>query len=555
MRTIHNLVQGSPEWKAHRATPGMFNGSEIAAIMGLSSYVTRAELLRRKATGIEPEYDAATLDRFAEGHRREALARPMAEDILDDDLSAMVMSDLFDGVLISVSLDGINQAYDTTWEHKSLNITLADALDAGFLPAEYHPQCESGLMVSGATRCLFVASKWDTNGNLVDAKKTWYESNPVMRADIIAACKQFAIDLAEYEHVEAVAAPVAAAIEALPGLFIQVEGKVLATNLDSFKLAAQTFIDGIKTELVSDQDFADADKMVKFLKDGEERLALSKDQALAQTASIDELFRTVDAISEQMRVKRLALDKLVKAEKENRRAEIVRNASLEMNRHVAKLNERIGGQWMPVANFAPFAEAVKGLKSLDSMRDKVAGELANAKIEANELADQIADNTKAITVDGVNYNYLVHDFAQICTKPTEDFAAIMARRIATWKEAEAVKAEALKKAEEARTAAAVAAAVEAERMAEAKRVAEQVAKDQRGKADTGVGVDVSARAQPDAASTPPTAEEKRAAIVDSQDVVRAYLNSLELGEKEFNRLRAVLMGFVQFQAQHGMKKD
>jgi hypothetical protein len=378
-------------------------------------------------------------------------------------------------------------------------------------------------MVSGAKRCLFMASKWDTNGNLVDAKQIWYESNPVMAADIIAACKQFAIDLADYEHVETVAAPVAATIEALPGLFIQVEGKVIATNLDSFKLAAQTFIDGIKTTLVNDQDFADADKMVKFLKDGEERLALAKSQALAQTASIDELFRTVDTISEQMRVKRLALDKLVKAEKENRRAEIVKQAQIAITDHVRKLNERIGGQWMPVANFAPFAEAVKGRWSIDSMRDNMEGALANAKIEANELADRIELNKKAITVDGVNYNYLVHDFAQICTKPTEDFAAIMARRIATWKEEEA------------------------------KRVAEQVAKDQRGKADTGVGVVASARAQPDAASTPPTAEEKRAAIVENQDVVRAYLNSLELSEKEFNRLRAVLIGFVQFQAQHGMK--
>jgi hypothetical protein len=226
---------------------------------------------------------------------------------------------------------------------------------------------------------------------------------------------------------------------------------------------------------------------------------------------------------------RWTLDKLVKAEKENRRAEIVRNASLEMNRHVAKLNERIGGNWMPVCSMQIFNDAIKGLKLLDSMTDKVECALVNEKIAANELADRIELNKKAITVDGVNYNYLVHDFAQICTKPTEDFAAIMARRIATWKEAEAVKEEALKKAEEARTAAAVAAAVEAERMAKPNLVAEH------------------------AVSTPPTAEEKRAAIVDSQDVVRAYLNSLELSEKEFNRLRAVLMGFVQFQAQHGLK--
>jgi predicted phage-related endonuclease len=46
---------------------------------------------------------------------------------------------------------------------------------------------------------------------------------------------------------------------------------------------------------------------------GEKRLALVKSQALAQTASIDELFRTIDALKEEMRSKRLTLDKLVKA--------------------------------------------------------------------------------------------------------------------------------------------------------------------------------------------------------------------------------------------------
>lgn len=39
MRKVHHLVQGSPEWKAHRATPGMINGSEIAAIMGLDPHL------------------------------------------------------------------------------------------------------------------------------------------------------------------------------------------------------------------------------------------------------------------------------------------------------------------------------------------------------------------------------------------------------------------------------------------------------------------------------------------------------------------------------------
>jgi len=465
-RQVHHLEQGSPEWHAHRATPGQINGSEIAAIMGLSSYVSRAELIRRKATGIEPEYDAATLKRFADGHANEALARPWAEAIIDDDLSPLVMTDTIDGVLISVSLDGITQGYDTTFEHKSLNITLADALDAGVLPDEYHPQCEAGLMVSGATRCLFMASK---DGDGSTARHYWYESNPALRPKIIAACKQFLEDVANYVHVETVAAPVAATIEALPALFVQVEGKVLATNLDAFKAAAQTFIDGIKTELVNDQDFADADKMVKFLKDGEDRLAQAKQHALAQTASIDELFRTVDAISEQMRSKRLALDKLVKAEKVNRKAAIISDARQALDTHVAKLNERIGGRWVPSFSDGRFAEAVGGLKSLDSMRDKVSTALANAKIEANEIADTIEANHNSLLIGTENdTSHLFPDFAQVCTKAREDFAALHAMRI----QQEAVRKEAERQAVAAREAAAVAAAVEAERKASDARAAE-----------------------------------------------------------------------------------
>lgn len=223
-----------------------------------------------------------------------------------------------------------------------------------------------------------------------------------------------------------------APIEALPALMIQVEGRVVATNLDAFKEAAQTFIANIKTELVNDQDFADADKMVKFLKDGEERLALCKDQAQSQAKSIDELFRTVNAISEQMKTKRLALDKLVKAEKENRRAEIVSEAQQALMGHRAALVQRIGGNWLPPFNRAIFSDAIKGLKSLDSMRDKVAGALANAKIEANAIADTIDSNRKALGRDGEAdvWMFLFPDFAQVCTKAPEDFALLVGARMA-----------------------------------------------------------------------------------------------------------------------------
>lgn len=580
MRKVLHLEQGSDAWKAHRATPHHINGSEIAAIMGLSSYVTRAELVRQKATGIEPEHDDATLARFADGHKAEALARPIAEEIIGDDLSALVMVDEIDSLTFSVSLDGITQGNDVTFEHKRLNMTLADALDAGHLPEEYHPQCEAGLMVSGATRCLFMASKWerapgdvvedgktygfvtDGDGNLiryvlVDEKHYWYESRPELRPKIIAACRQFLEDVANYVHVEREPAPVAATIEALPALIVQVEGRVLSTNLDAFRAKAQTFIDSIKTELVTDQDFADADKMVKFLKDGAEKLELAKQQALAQTASIDELFRTVDAISAQMRDKRLALEKLVKAEKENRKAQIITEARQAIEDHVTKLNTRTGGDWMPKASAAPFVEAIKGLKSLDSMRDRVATALAQAKIEANEIADMIEANKKIIdAVDDTHVSLFVGDLRTLLLKPTDDLKAVVAARIADHK----ARVETAEKAEREREEAARLAHEAQAQAADAERATltannQTQFDDQRGKADTGMGLADAGRAQPDAASTPPITPPLKARIdayvADTlvlEGMVYDFIRLLPISAAEGKALRVNIMKWEKFKA-------
>jgi putative phage-type endonuclease len=554
---VIDAAQGSQEWLDIRAKH--FTASEAPAMMGASKYQTRTALLKQKATGLAEDVDAGTQRLFDRGHAAEAAARPIAEGLMQVELYPATGSLEVDGLPLLASFDGLTMLEDLCWENKLWNATLADAIRAGQLEPHYYWQLEQQLLVSGAERVYFTTS----DGTPENTVGMWYTSMPSRRAALISGWKQFAKDLAEYVHVETVAAPVAATIEALPALFVQVEGKVLATNLDAFKLSAQKFIDGIKTELVNDQDFADADKMVKFLKDGEERLALAKSQALSQTASIDELFRAVDAISEQMRSKRLALDKLVKAEKENRRGEIVSEAQQALMQHRAALVQRIGGNWLPPLNPGVFADAIKGLKSLDSMRDKVAGALANAKIEANEIADTIEANRKSLLIGTENdTSHLFPDFAQVCAKAREDFAALHAMRI----QQEAVRKEDARKAEEARIAAAVeaerkagearaAAAVEAERQAEAKRVADVAAADQRGKADEARPASPQAEAlyETASASTPPTSDEKRAVLVDAGDDVRDFLNEQSVPDKERGRMRAFLMAYEQFKAARALR--
>ena len=470
MRKVHHLIQGTDEWKAHRATPGMFNGSEVAAIMGIDPKTSRSELLRMKALGGEKEFsDYVQKNVIDKGHEYEALARQLAEEIIGDDLSPLVMTDTIDGVLLSVSLDGVTQGYDTTFEHKSLNQALAAALDTDTLPAEYEPQCEAGLMVSGATRCLFMASK---DGDMETARHYWYESKPELRPRIIAACKQFAEDLANYQHVEPTAAAVAAPIESLPALAVSVTGSIsLVHNLDRFGKRLTEFVGKLNSKPESDQDFADLDAAVKVLKEAEAALDSAEKNALAQTTTIADMCNLVEMYRKVARDNRLMFEKIVKQEKINRKAAIITQANRAMDEHIAKLNERIGGRWMPTFADARFVEAIAGLKSLDSMRDKVSTALANAKIEANEVADRIEANRKTLDAGngaGMDYLFLVPDFASVCTKARDDFDALVTSRLAAHRQRETEKAEAAKKAEEAR----IAAAVEAERKAGEARAAE-----------------------------------------------------------------------------------
>lgn len=417
-----NVQQGSPEWMEARAK--RFNASEAPAMMGVSPYMTRTELLRQKATGIIPEVDAATQRLFDAGHEAEANARPLVEVMIGEELYPIVATD--DAGRLLASSDGATMLCSIGFEHKLWNEKVATEVANGLVPESHRWQLDQQFAVFGFEKIIFVCSD-GTPENFVSC---WYFPQPERISTLRAGWDQFEKDLANYQHTEATPAAVAEAIDDLPALTVQLVGQVTASNLEPFKAAVTARIQAINTNLVTDADFATADKMVKFLDDGEKRLDLVKAQALAQTESIDQLFRTIDSLKAEMRSKRLTLDKLVKAEKENRKAEIISGASKQLGLHIIALQERVGVQFMPAV--ASFTEVTKGLKSLDSMRDKVSVALANAKIEANATADRIDANRKAMS----EHVSLFPDFTSVCTKAPDDFAALVAMRVAQQKEAD-----------------------------------------------------------------------------------------------------------------------
>lgn len=434
-RVIHQLAQGSPEWHAHRANH--YNASEAAAAAGISPYQTRQDLLKEKATGLVREHSADDLRRFDGGHKFEAIARPWAEDIIGEDLYPITASLEVAGLPLSASYDGTTIAEDITFEHKQLNQELAAALEVGEIPAKYKPQMEQQLLILGAKKCLFMAS----NGSRETMKFAWYESDPKVRRDVIANWKQFDADRAEYVHVDVKPAAVGEAVESLPMPQVQVNGDIaIVSNLTIWGAKLHEFIAGINMKPQDDQDFANAEVAVKKLQDAQDALELAEKMALLQTASIEELRSTVAFLVQTARDTRLKLEKMVKAEKENIRAAILKGGQDKLTEHVAKLNTRLGKPFMPPIP-ADFAGAMKGKKSLASLRDAVDTTLAKAKIIANEAADAIDINCRVLAAIADEFKPLFPDAAHLVLKASDDLQAVVDSRIAAAKEATAKRVE------------------------------------------------------------------------------------------------------------------
>lgn len=480
MKSI-SLQQGSQAWHEHRRTK--FNASDAPAMLGESPHCSRSELLHRMATGIAPEVDDATQRRFDAGHRVEALLRKVAEQIVGEPLHPFVGIADFDE-RYSASFDGCTFVGDETSECKLLNARLRAAFadmetiapehrerEAGnCLPLDYRIQMEQQIRIAGAERSLFLAGELRDDDTLGDVFSCWYYPDDALWARIRSGWEQFAADLAAYvPPAAAEPAPTGRAPDSLPALRIEVTGMVTASNLDAFKAHALAVFGGINRDLKTDSDFADAEKTVKWCSDVEQRLAAAKQHALSQTASIDELFRTVDEISAEARRVRLDLDKLVKARKESIRGEIVAGGVAALRSHILALNTRLGGAFMPAIP-ADFGAAVKGLRTVSSVQDAVDTELARAKIAASEAADRVEANLKLIDAQPM---HLFRDVATLVHKATDDLQAIIAARLGEEQRRQEAERERIRAEEQAKAEKAARDRIEAEqREALAREVAE-----------------------------------------------------------------------------------
>ncbi len=406
--TRHTVEQGSEEW--HNLRLGTLNASEAPVMMGCHPNMSRDELLRVKATKEPKEYSRYVAQKiFPEGHRVEALARQIISDLLDDDLYVVTCTA---GMMLA-SFDGLSMSGTVGFECKQWNKALVQAVldhqvDKGELPDYIRWQLDHQFAANPKLKVIYFTVSDGTKENTVWTK---YVTTPERQKQLYAGWDQFVKDVAAWTPPVETVETVGVRPETMPALFVDVVGELTTTgNLAEFQSKAFTLIDGLKKELETDQDFADAESSVKWLEDTESAIAIAKKNLLAKTVTLNDVFNTLDTVSERARKARLFLTPQIKNQKEKRRDAIVDEGKTQIKAHMFSVNTRFIDDKLTVPEPTyNLHDVIKGKRSLKLMREAVNSAVASIKTSATMQADAIAANLQLIKTAGDGYMFLFSD--------------------------------------------------------------------------------------------------------------------------------------------------
>ncbi|WP_067586021.1 YqaJ viral recombinase family protein [Endozoicomonas ascidiicola] len=421
---ILDIQQGTPEWLALRQN--YFTASEAPAMMGDSPFLTRDQLLHQKKTGSTQEVSEFLQKKFDAGHRTEEKARPVAEAILDADLFPATGVTKVDGLSLLASFDGLTMLEDRIFEHKLWNEKLVAQIEGEGIEPAYYWQLEHQLLVSDADFALFVCS----DGTADSLRHVKYYSHDDRRKALIAGWKQFQEDLHNFEPSAPEQALEGELIQDTTALVIQLDGQVNHSNLPQLENQILDRIDSIKSALVTDQDFADAESAVKFFKKTETKLKDGKEIALSQVPEIAELFTRIDHLTDAMASKRKSLDKQVKHQKQHIKDSMVLKAVTTLEKERQIINTELTPGWIAAVVIpTDFQDVIKGKKSVSSMQSAINDRLAQARIEQKQQAKAVSNNLSVFRKMAVNKDYLFPDLDVLLHKEQTDLIAIIEIRL------------------------------------------------------------------------------------------------------------------------------
>lgn len=419
---VHKLQQGTPAW--HQFRLEHFGASEAAAMLGLSKYTTRGELLKEKHTGIAKEVDDYLQSIFDKGHETEEKARAIMEETLALDLYPTTCS----RGKYSCSNDGASLDHSIIFEHKLWNEELAAMVKEGIVPDSHMPQLQQILMVTGAKEVFFVVSDGTQDKlvyTIVRPSQIWFKK-------ITNGWEQFEKDLANYTPPEVKEMPEADPIKELPMLVVEIRGEVVSSNLADFKAASDSRLSTVPKDLSSDEDFVNGKAFIKQSHNVEKRLQQVEQKMTEKNADIAAAYAMIREIGQEWRTKRLSIKKLVKRAEESRKLKIINAGRIEFAKHKELVEKTIAPIKLVITD-AAIVDATRNKKTEESMKEAVSMALSQTMVAATTEGQEIeAKLIWANDTEGGNikkYKALFGDLQEIIQKPIDDFKLVVKNRI------------------------------------------------------------------------------------------------------------------------------
>lgn len=430
------LKQGSEEWLKARLE--YFTASEAPAMMGDSKYMSRNDLLKLKKTGNSKPVSESQQRLFNKGHETEALARPIIEEIIDEELYPV--TGILENSKLLASFDGLSMLNDIVFEHKLWNVTLAENVKNNVLEPHYYWQLEQQLLISGAEQAIFVTS----DGTKDNMEKMFYISQPERREALIAGWSQFEKDLEEYQVEVVKEVVVANKTESFPLVTYQVTGTEISSNIaDCLDAITQRSQVEIARALETDQDFADKDQLNKATKKARADLKVMVQEVQGKFVSYSEFANIAAQIDFVLQKMQSHGEKQVKQAKADKKQAIEDAGYISIRNHIDEINKIIN----PIALSSimncqvNIAEAMKNKRTIESLQCAVDDVVAQFKIESDKTCDKVRVNLITLREIAGEYKFLFKDTPQLVVKDNEDLVAVIKTRISDHKQAEEEKLE------------------------------------------------------------------------------------------------------------------
>jgi len=223
-------------------------------------------------------------------------------------------------------------------------------------------------------------------------------------------------------------------------LVISITGQVTHTNFNAWREQMLARIASVKTELATDEDFAEAQEQVKNFKVAEKALDEAKVSAQKQSADIHQLFHAIDQVKARIRETRLTLNRQVTARKALVKNRLIDDAIDEISSYVQETDSRF--KVLKPQSFCQrheFEAAIKGASTITTAKNKLQALIDEKKEEVDQRIQCIELNAKNLERIPEAYTFLFPDNDQLLAiQPSSALVALIEKRMRDYRESRPV---------------------------------------------------------------------------------------------------------------------